>query len=148
MSIAKPPSKISRYFVYDPNAAVSVIFDDTSFYNSYYNSPTRNDIRIEEVRPFVEVNIDGELYPVDTSTKRILKSSWFKEKYNFEIKEEKTISKLDKEGLKYYKERIKDHNALANFLLKCIPIINELSTPNYSEMKYELEQSKLYFKEE
>lgn len=148
MFLAKPPSKISRYCVYDPNTAVSAIFDDATFYNSYYNSPTRDGVRIEEVRPFVEVNIDGELYLVDTLTKRILKSSWFKEKYDFEIKNERTISKLDKEGLKHYKEGIKDYNDLANYLLVCNSIINGLNTPNFAEMKYELEQSKLYFKEE
>lgn len=39
--LAKPPSKFVRYCVYDPNTAVSAIFPDATFYNVFYNSPTR-----------------------------------------------------------------------------------------------------------
>ena len=63
--LAKPPSKIARYCVFDPNTAVSSIFEDATFYNAIYNSPTRN-IRIDEARPFVEVLIDDKLYLCDT----------------------------------------------------------------------------------
>lgn len=72
--LSKPPDKFARYCVYDPNSAVSSIFKDATFYNCYYNFPTRG-VRIEEIRPFVEVKIEGEGYLVDTLTKRILKSS-------------------------------------------------------------------------
>lgn len=144
--LAKPPSKISRYCVYDPNTAVSSIFDDATFYNAFYNSPTRG-IRIEEVRPFVEVNIDGELYLVDTLTKRILKSSWFKETYDFEIKEQQTISKLNHKKKKYYGHDVSEHKGLANILPFMLPIL-DLNVPEQAEMKYEVEQSKIYFPDE
>ncbi|MDE6141362.1 MAG: hypothetical protein K2G03_02050, partial [Bacilli bacterium] len=67
--ISKPPSKLVRYCVYDPNTAVSSIFPDSTFYDVFYTSPTRG-VRIESKRPFVEVEIDGVLYLVDTITKR------------------------------------------------------------------------------
>lgn len=47
MFLAKPPSKISRYCVFDPNTAVSAIFSDATFYNVLYNSPTRN-VKLKE----------------------------------------------------------------------------------------------------
>lgn len=50
------------------NTAVSAIFPDATF----YHSPTRNK-RKEEESPFVEVDIDGKLYLVDTLTKKSLK---------------------------------------------------------------------------
>lgn len=148
MNLAKPPSKLSRYCVYDPNTAVSSIFDDATFYNCYYDSPTRKGIRINEVRPFVEVKINNELYLVDTLTKRILKSNWFKEKYNFEVRDQQTISKMDEEKLDCYKFQTRYHNSLANFLLCTIPILNMLNEPNFDEMRYEVEQCKIYFPNE
>ena len=146
MFLAKPPSQFTRYCVYDPNTAVSSIFEDAIFYNSIYDSPTRG-IRIESVRPFVEVNIDGEDYLVDTLTKRILKSSWFKETYNFEVIDQQTISKLTDEKRNYYQESISEHKGLAEIIPFILPIL-ELNTPEQAEMKYEVEQSKKYFPEE
>lgn len=144
--LAKPPSKFIRYCVYDPNTAVSSIFEDATFYNSVYNSPTRG-IRIEEKRPFVEVEIDGELYLVDTLTKRILKSSWFKEKYGFLAVSRQKISEMDDERLGYYKEAVSDDRRLANSLSFMLPIL-EYGRPEHAEQRYEVEQSKRYFPEQ
>lgn len=144
--LAKPPSKFIRYCVCDPNTAVSSIFEDATFYNSVYNSPTRG-IRIEEKRPFVEVEIDGELYLVDTLTKRILKSSWFKEKYGFLAVSKQKISEMDDERLGYYKEAVSDDRRLANSLSFMLPIL-EYGGPEHAEQRYEVEQSKRYFPEQ
>lgn len=144
--LAKPPSKDLRYCVYDPNTAVSSIFKDATFYNAIYNSPTRG-IRIEEKRPFVEVDIDGILYLVDTLTKRILKSSWFKDTYDFEILEQQTVSKLDKKRKSYYQEDICEwvnFSTTIPFML----LLLENDNPNLAEFKYEVEQSKKYFPDE
>ena len=145
--LAKPPSKFTRYCVYDPNTAVSSIFDDATFYDCYYNSPTRKGIRIDEVRSFVEVKINDELYLVDTLTKRILKSSWFKEKYNFEVKSQNTVSKMNKEKLDYYKKHIEKHKGLEHYLFMTYPFIEPLNAKELDETKYEIEQSKKYFSE-
>lgn len=144
--LSRPPSKTLRYCVYDPNTAVSSIFEDATFYNAIYNSPTRG-IRIEEKRPFVEVDIDNELYLVDTLTKRILKSSWFKENYDFEVLEQKIISKLDRERKAYYQEDICEHVALSTTLPFMLPML-ELEDPSLAEFKYEVQQSKKYFPDE
>ena len=145
--LAKPPSKINRYCVYDPNTAVSSIFKDATFYNVFYTSPTRN-MKIEEARPFVEVEIDGELYLVDTLTKRILKSSWFKEKYDFEVKSEQTVSKMDKQRLDYYHEATQEYSNFGATIPMIVPIINSINTPDFAEYKYEIEESKIYFPDE
>lgn len=146
MFLAKPPSKVTRYCVYDPNIAVSAIFGDATFYNAIYTSPTRG-IRLNEVRPFVEVNIDGVDYLVDTLTKRILKSCWFKKTYDFEIKEQHTISKMDKNRLVFYKENISELNNLSFILPFILPLL-ELNRDEFAEMKYEINMSKIYFKDE
>ena len=144
--LAKPPSKTVRYCVYDPNTAVSSIFDDATFYNAIYTSPTRG-ITIEESRPFVEVNINGEDYLVDTLTKKILKSSWFKENFDFIEVSKQTISDLSKEKKKIYKDQTKENNNLGELLPMTLMIL-DYDDPSLAEMKYEVEQSKKYYKEE
>lgn len=144
--LARPASKVVRYCVYDPNTAVSAIFDDATFYNTIYTSPTRG-VRLEEQRPFVEVDIDGELYLVDILTKRILKSSWFRETYDMEVKSAHTISKMSRKRLKYYKEAISDHRSLWQIIPFMGPLL-EMRDPSHAEYAYEVEQSKKYFKEE
>lgn len=113
--LAKPPSKIIQFCVYDPNTAVSSIFPDATFYNVFYTSPTRG-VRIESKRPFVEVEIDGELYLVDTITKRIFKSSYFKETYGFDIVEEVRVSELEGEKAEIYEEHTQEKNTYADML--------------------------------
>ena len=144
--LARPPQKFGRYCVYDPNIAVSTVFDDATFYNAYYISPTRG-VRIEEKRPFVEVKINGELYLVDTLTKRILKSSWFKENYNMEITSTSRVSEYKGEAKKSYEHMTSTHKALAELIPFSKPVA-DLGTPDYAEYRYELERSKEYFPEE
>lgn len=146
MFLSKAPDKVLRYCVYDPNTAVSSIFEDATFYNSIYTSPTRG-IRIEEVRPFVEVEIDKELYLVDTLTKRILKSSWFKKAYDFEVKSKQTISKMNRKRRKYYEESVSEHHSLSTLLPFLLPVL-EFNSPEQAEQIYETEQSKKYFPDE
>ena len=73
MYVARPASYPGAYCVYDPNTAVSSLFKDFTFYEAKYVSPTRG-VKIEKSRPFVEVDINGELYLVDILTKRIFKT--------------------------------------------------------------------------
>lgn len=146
--LANPPSKENRYCVYDPNTAVSSIFPDATFYNVTYISPTRN-IEIEEPRPFVEVNIKGELYLVDTLTKRIFKSSFFKERYGFKVKSETIVSKMAGEKLQIYMEFIKENKDFSMSLSLYDLLINDFRTiPSKAETVYEYEKSKEYFPEE
>lgn len=142
--LAKPPSKFLRYCVYDPNTAVSSIFNDATFYQVFYTSPTRGK-RIEEVRPFVEVEIDGILYLVDTLTKRIWKSSYFKEQFGFEVVSKQNTHHLSKENQEIYQDNIKTQNELHTFLIFAVMFPD---TPALAEMRYELERSKDYFPEE
>ena len=146
MFLAKAPSESVRFCIYDPNIAVSSIFSDATFYEVVYFSPTRG-IKIKDSRPFVEVNINGELYLIDTLTKRILKSSWFKENYGFEIISQESISEMDIKRLTLYKESISEYKNLSVLLPILLPFL-DLNIPDQAEMKYEVEQSKLYFKGE
>lgn len=144
--LSRPPSKYFRACVYDPNTAVSSIFDDATFYNCFYNSPTRG-IRIESQRPFVEVEIDGVLYLVDTLTKRILKSSWFKENYDFESVGEYSISTMQNPRRQYYQEMVEDSSDFA-VLISMYMFNSSNGGPQYAEMRYELEQTKINYPEQ
>lgn len=141
MSLAKPSSKISRYCVYDPNTAVSSIFDDFTFYDVIYKSPTRG-VRIEEPRPFVEVPINGELYLVDILTKRIIKSTFFRDNYGFEIINQVSKSNFNETQRKMYETHISPSNSLASYIFTCYGLIMNNPNINMQEMKYELEKSK------
>lgn len=146
MFLAKPPSKHTRYCVYDPNIAVSSIFEDAVFYNTFYVSPTRG-VRIEEERPFVEIEIDGVSYLVDTLTKRIFKSSYFKEHYSLEIVHEVRVSQMDKKAAATYEDFVSSHVGLSELLGIVLPIL-DFNMPSLAEMAYEIEKSKEVYPEE
>lgn len=146
MFLAKPPSQISRYCVYDPNTAVSSVFPDAVFYDAFYVSPTRG-IRIEEKRPFVEVEIDGIPYLVDVLTKRIFKSSYFKENYSLEIVSETRVSQLDAKRADIYKDMTSTHVSISTILPFMLPVL-DYQMPSFAEMAYEVEKTKENYPEE
>ncbi len=143
--IAKPPSKFIRYCVYDPNYAVSSIFEEACFINCIYDSPTRPNTRLTEERPFLEVAINGELYLIDTITNRMFKSSWFKETYNMEIKSSIKKSEFNQEQKEKYADMM---SCQRNSLPEQIPFYElnaQFKIPNLAETEYELQRSKKNF---
>lgn len=138
--IAKPPSKIG-YCVYDPNYAVSAIFDNVNFLEVIYDSPTRPGVRLTETRPFIEVSINGEQYLVDTITNRIFKSSWFKETYNMDIKDSISKKDFNKKQKESYQRMIKPENNLANSMF-IYDMTLSIPAPELAETRYEVEQAK------
>ena len=138
--IAKPPSKIG-YCVYDPNYSVSSIFDNVNFLEVIYDSPTRPGVRLTETRPFIEVEINGEMYLVDTITNRIFKSSWFKETYNMDIKDSLSKQDFNRKQKERYKEMTAPEYNLANSMFVYDMLIS-LSSEDLAETKYEVEQAK------
>lgn len=146
LRLSRPPVKVGRSCVYDPNYAVSSIFEDATFIDAIYDSPTRIGVRLDETRPFVEVNIDGVNYLVDVLTKRILKSDWFKKTYNMKIKHSQKISKASKKQKERYNEMISESNHLADMIVLLEPLIDDRS-PDFAEYRYEFEKTKEYFPE-
>lgn len=147
LRLARPPVKFGRSCVYDPNYAVSSIFDDATFIEAIYDSPTRPGVRLEETRPFVEVKIDGVDYLVDVLTKRILRSDWFKEEFNMEIKHSITVSTADEDSKRRYYNSIAESNQLASLATMLEPLIDSTS-PIMAEYRYEFEKTKENFPEE
>lgn len=146
--LTKPPSKYVRYCVYDPNTCVGSVFPDATHYNVFYTSPTRG-VRIDEVRPFVEVEIDGELYLIDTLTKRIIKSSFFKKNYGFDVVSSYKVSELTGEYKKHYEEQTAARNNLVDmipFYEMSIEVLGK--DPNNAEMVYEFNKCREYYPEE
>jgi len=141
--LAKPSSKLTQVLFNEPNIAVSSIFQDATFYDVTYCSLTGETIT-KKVGHFVEVNIDGENYLIDTQSKRILKSSWCKEIYDFEINDQLTVSKMNKEQLKHYKKQISESKKFATILPFILPN-SEFYTYENDEIIYEFEESKKYF---
>lgn len=150
MFLAKPPSKQVRYCVFDPNTAVSAVFPYAKFYNVKYLSPTRG-VYLKEDRPFVEVPIGKEMYLVDTLTKRIIKSTFFKENFGFDVSYAMDTRTLDKKRQEIYEEQIAPTNNYANtlFMKECIDKeLGLINVDNLAEYFYEKEKSKQYFKDE
>lgn len=144
MFLARPAGK-PHYCVYDPNTAASSIFKEATFYSANYDSPTRG-IRVDD-RPFVEVEINSELYLIDILTKRIFKSRWFIEKFNLEIISKSSTNEMNKTQIEYYQERLEDLLNLADFI-ESYQLFCKFNNPNMAEFKYEFEKSKEYFPEE
>lgn len=147
LRLSRPPVKFGRSCVYDPNYAVSSIFEDATFIEAIYDSPTRPGVRLEETRPFVEVKIDGVDYLVDVLTKRILRSDWFKEEFNMDIKHSTTVSTADEEDKRRYYNSIAESNELASLAAMLEPLIDKTS-PIMAEYRYEFEKTKENFPEE
>ena len=147
LRLSRPPVKFGRSCVYDPNYAVSAIFEDATFIDAIYDSPTRPGVRLEETRPFVEVKIDGVDYLVDVLTKRILRSDWFKKEFNMEIKHSTTVSTADEEDKRRYYNSIAESNQLASLAAMLEPLIDKTS-PIMAEYRYEFEKTKENFPEE
>lgn len=147
LRLSRPPVKFGRSCVYDPNYAVSSIFEDATFIDAIYDSPTRPGVRLEETRPFVEVKIDGVDYLVDVLTKRILRSDWFKKEFNMEIKHSTTVSTADEEDKRRYYNSIAESNQLASLAAMLEPLIDKTS-PIMAEYRYEFEKTKENFPEE
>lgn len=146
LRLSRPPSAIHSC-VYDPNYAVSSIFDDATFIEAIYDSPTRPGIRLEETRPFVEVNINGVDYLVDVLTKRILRTDWFTETFNMEIKHSSAVSAADKEAKERYNNCIQESNQLGEVIPLLESMIDTFS-PSWAEYRYEFEKTKENFPEE
>lgn len=145
--LASPPSKINRRCVYDPNTAVSSIFPDATFYNTLYISPTRG-VKIDSSRPFVEVEINGELYFVDILTKRIFKSSYFKENYGLEIIDQFRVSKLHGQRKRYYQKDISTHESLSDVIpIYEMTIDVAKDVPDMAETIYEFQKCRQYYPE-
>ena len=144
LRLSRPPVKFGRSCVYDPNYAVSSIFEDATFIDAIYDSPTRPGVRLEETRPFVEVKIDGVDYLVDVLTKRILRSDWFKEEFNMDIKHSTTVSTADEEDKRRYYNSIAESNELASLAAMLEPLIDKTS-PIMAEYRYEFEKQKKTF---
>lgn len=148
MYVARPASYPGAYCVYDPNTAVSSLFKDFTFYEAKYVSPTRG-VKIEKSRPFVEVDINGELYLVDILTKRIFKTSWFKENYDMEIIDSNSPKKFNRGQREHYKEQTEDSVEIATYL--CFTEMLRSMIPKShkdAEFDYELEQARKNYTEE
>lgn len=147
LRLSRPPTKFGRSCVYDPNYAVSSIFEDATFIDAIYDSPTRPGVRLEETRPFVEVKIDGVNYLVDVLTKRILRTDWFKKEFNMDIKSSIAVSTADAEAKRRYYNSIAESNKLGEMIPLFEPLVDHVS-PSMAEYRYEFEKTKENFPEE
>lgn len=143
---AKPGSE-THTCIYDMNSSFSSLFPTFRFLLCDYDSPTREGVRATE-RPFVEVNINGEDYLVDTLTKRILKTSWFEKAYNMQIHYEVTPETFDEEQRKQYSKKTAPNEQLASYLA-IMEIFHEVYThnPKMEETLFEIEKSRENFPE-
>lgn len=136
--------------IYDMNTTVSTLFDEFTFYEVDYNSPTRPGKRAEN-RPFLEVEIDGVKYLVDTATRRLFRSDEFKRRYGFDVKDAIKKSEFSSKQKELYAEMTEEINNLYSFgsylglaLLSTAPFAG---VPYQAEYEYEMEQARKIYPE-
>lgn len=140
LTVSKPAGKVARYCVYDVNISISAVFDDFTFYNAKYLSPTRN-IYLEESRPFIEVKYHNELYLIDALTKRIFKTTFFKEKYHLKIEFTGDIKKYTPKEKEAYEEYTRECNNLPIAFIS-FNLLSSIDSMELAEMKYEINKAK------
>ena len=129
------------------NRAASSVFDDATFYHVFYTSPTRG-VKTDIARPFVEVNIYGVPYLIDVLTKRIFKSSFFRESYGWEVSSSISKSQFVGEYRSIYDDEMGPCSIEA-LAMKLFCLSNIISSKNdiNAELLYEIEQAKKVFPE-
>ena len=148
MYLARPAAYPDAYCLYDPCYSLSYLFDEFTVYVAKYISPTRG-TKTKNSRPFIEVDLNGELYLVDVLTKRIFKSSWFKETFQMEVIDQNSLSKFNRKQRKMYRDQGQESINLATHL-SFVEEIRQLmpKAPKDAEMDYEVEMSKINYPEE
>lgn len=142
---AKPAGRI-HFCVYDMNTVFSAFFDDFTFMDCDYQSPTREGVVVTD-RPFIEVSLNGTRYLVDALTKRIFRSDLFRQKYGLIKKRMITKKDFDEEQKTYYEEQISEDKNYAAYILMTKYFFPD-GTGNSAEMAYEINMSRNYFPEE
>ena len=94
----------------------------------------------------MEVEINGELYLVDTITNRIFKSSFFKKHYDLEIVDSIRKKNFNRKQKELYAEQTKEHSALAD-IIAIYELNKQIQAPDLAEQNYELERSKEIYPE-
>lgn len=141
------PAGLVQTCIYDMNTAFSSLFPDFKFSLCNYDSPTKKGKKALK-RPFVEVVINGEDYLVDMLTKRIYKTSWFKEEFYLDTIYEVSSQDFTEEQKAYYQKRTQEHQNMAAYLHMMELITNSGTLhQKMEETLYELEESKKYFPE-
>lgn len=142
---ARPSGRVT-YCIYDANTAMSVFFDDFSFIEADYDSPTRPGIRVEN-RPFLEVKMGKKNYLVDVLTKRFFEFEEFSNRYHLTIRNRIRNKNFTPDQQAIYQEQTADRSEqYSNFLAFTIPMLDAFrSYPKFQEYMYELDESKKVF---
>lgn len=141
------PSGVQRC-VYDMNTASSVFFDDWTFYEVNYKSPTKPG-KVATERPFIEITIDGIPYLLDHLTRRIYRRDYFEKTYGFDIVYSASKSEIYacQKKRDFYEEQTSDNLRMDAALETYFTIGQFIQSPNACEYHYEVEMSKKYFPE-
>ena len=154
MYVARPASYKGAYCVYDPTLAAGSIFEDFKIIEAKYISPTRGELT-DDLRPFAEVLLNGELYLIDVLTKRVFKSSWFKEKFKMEVISEQPKKAYIERGADFFDEKLDlaVYLSATELLSSFIPVQSKDAEYNYEKEKtkelypIEWKQYEIYEKE-
>lgn len=145
---ASRPAGGAHFCIYDANTAFSVLFDEFTFINADYDSPTRPKERVTN-RPFLEADVDGVTYLFDLLTKRMFKKNDFMLKYNMKIRESLVKSQFNEQQKELYQRDTKEvTNGYDSYLSVTMPFLESMREfPKMQEFVYEIEKSKEYYPE-
>lgn len=144
---ARPSGRVT-YCIYDANTALSVFFDEFSFIEADYDSPTRPGVRVKN-RPFLEVKMGEKYYLVDILTKRFFELEEFSKRYHLSETHRIRNKNFTPEQQEIYREQTEDkREQYGTFLAFSIPMMEVFTKySKFQEYLYELEESKKIFPE-
>jgi hypothetical protein len=131
--------------IYDMNTAVSACFEHCNFYQVNYKSPTRiGEVALD--RPFVEVEIDGVFYLVDTITRRMIRRDFFEKNYGFDIMSQFKKEELWGKRREIYDQQVEEKLDMSSYLyMYYLFEDNFRNSRDVAEHEFEIEESKKNF---
>lgn len=142
---ARPSGRVT-YCIYDANTVLSIFFDDFSFIEADYDSPTRPGVRVKD-RPFLEVKMGEKVYLVDTLTKRFFEKEEFTRRYHLTVSWMVNNKEFTPQQQEIYKEQTEERTEeYGTFLSFVIPMMDSFRAyPKFQEYIHEYEESKKVF---
>ncbi len=140
-------SPFQKTCVYDLNTAYSCTFSKFTFYEADYDSPTRPGV-IAKDRPFLEVEIDGVKYLVDTLLDRLYLSEEFKKRYHMQIKSQFDSWNLNANQQNIYSSHVQESNHYFSGLIAIFDLFQpSFNQPYFAEYNFEYQRAHENFPE-
>ncbi len=131
----------TEHHIEDMNRAMESLFSDFTEYN--FTQQVAGKVKTQQL---VEVRMHGELYMIDTVSKRFLKSSYFNENYEVVCNSILPKAAFSGKALRQYQQDVREVCQYASYLVMSEPLLSGLENNCiYSQFLYERKESEKNF---